>query len=161
MGRSVGELRATARRLTEREQARRGVTQPLRTDDRAGAGGASVTRMVIQAVGMEHLTCRKLTWNADTNEDEVGEDDIYVARPYQLRNRTWTREGRTYTPAGPNHRTVNGQDEEVLTHWYVAGDEIHTVRVRGGSGLRDPMGEPIGWVDVNTDGRMWAEVDES
>ncbi len=161
MGRSVRELRDTARRLSQQEERRQGVTQPLRTDDRVGPGTAAVQRMVIQSVANEWLVCRTLRWNADVNEDETGTDDIYVARPYLLRNRVWSREGRSYTPASPNHRLVNGQDEEILTHVYVGGDEIHAVKVRGGSGLLDPMGEPIGWVDVNTDGRMWAEVQTS
>ncbi len=94
---------------------------------------------------------------------DVNSNTVHVAKPYLLRNNLSAnpRNGETYTYSNFHTRTVAGANTgtEVVKASYQAGDKIVvgaspsviTVTIAG-------VSTPIDYVDLNADGRAWAQT---
>lgn len=118
----------------------------------AAASPGSVKIVTVVTVLSDYISC----------ETETGL--INVAKPYLLRGSLTSRAGITYTYSGTDAqaRTAdNGadtEDQEMLPAW-IADDQIIAARVVGGTGITDADDADIQWIDLNVDGRHWAESD--
>lgn len=89
----------------------------------------------------------------------------YIAKPERHRPSILTRGGHTYVYTTDFERTdtLGGNAEtQVLTPDYVAGDFLYAMRVSNMTGVfYDPLGgaalAPVEWIQVNVDGRAWAQ----
>ncbi len=121
-----------------------GIERIQRDVDAAGMQQADVTpappdvrQMQVQSEGEDYLVCRLYGYS-------VGSADIYVAKPYKLRGNIATR-------------TVSSEDQEILPA-YTAEDIIYAFGpVRNGTDVAEVDGVGVYLIDLNIDGRMWAE----
>lgn len=107
----------------------------------------------------DYIYCH--TWDG-TNE---GTDLIKIARPWRLLRTPWhdqTIDGQTYYYVAFNRRHVRAsgvQENQVVVPKFRIGDEIFAVKdVTRGSGVTDEGGSPVAYIDLNRDGRAWAQV---
>jgi len=124
-------------------------------------GGKAVEFKLSSASGSDFVRCLPVAGGAD----------VYIAKPWFLRgSNTWnnrTRNGVSYSYPYP---TTTQQFREATTSiggnvvtqgqyivpLYYPNDRIFAIRCA--TGLTDPQGNPIGWLDLNVDGRMWEVV---
>ena len=123
-----------------------------------------VRQFRIEEVRGDFLTCRE--YNVDAGLGTT----IYIAKPYCLRQSPFdnkTIAGLTYTYAGSTTRDVtDGVDTEtqIIIPFYQEptddydGDIIYAIfGVHGGTGVGDVNEQAIQWLDLNVDGRAWAQ----
>lgn len=114
---------------------------------------------IMDASPSDYLVCR------ETDGTAIGTRDIYVARPTLLRNMS-SRDGVDFSYSNSQTRTANnGADTEsqVIVASYLAGDEIFAMRgILRGSGVYSDPGRirKVEWIDLNLDGRYWAQTEE-
>jgi hypothetical protein len=124
-------------------------------------GGVLVQQMKIVSVDGDFLVCH--TWDGTTE----GTDAIKVARPYLLRRTPFDGASRgsiSYVYVDDQQRTSSKSGEDDITEYvtpnYLAADVIYAiVNHRGGTGVVDDGSLAVGWVDLNVDGRAWAQDD--
>ena len=127
--------------------------------------GKNNKNLYIISVQADYLTC-------NTKDDGSG-DTCYVAKPTRLRSTdTAARSvaGQTYTVTKSSFttgvtsgdaqtctatRSSSGTDTLEVVEPYLAGDEIIALPC-GDTGLTDPDGNAITYVDANVDARHWA-----
>lgn len=100
---------------------------------------------------------------------------VTVAKPYKLRQKPFhnkTIDGLTYSYGSGIQRTVeDSEDEEtqIITPCYIVrddnydGDEIYAIRIKQdmvGINADDEGEDSIEWLDLNLDGRAWANENE-
>lgn len=87
-------------------------------------------------------------------------DEVFVARPWTLRESSAFPSGYDYTYTDANERTASdgtSTETQQITPSYEVGEQIIAIRVI--TRINHDVGEdevPIKWVDVNTAGRAWA-----
>lgn len=118
-----------------RQLQREVAARPVRLPAPATSG---IWRAQVTAIGDNTLTC------------EIDGVEITVARPERQR-RTHYEGGGTYTYSTAQARTASG-DTEQITEAYVVGDYVYVARVANGTGV-----DGADWIDINSDGRAWAE----
>lgn len=99
---------------------------------------------------------------------EEGEDDIAVARPYLLRKTPFDGQSRgdfSFVYEREDKRvSTNLEDEtedQILVDSYDEGEVIFALNgIQGGTDLLDDNEEVVQWVDMNFDGRYWAQDDD-
>jgi len=135
----------------------------------AVAGGRmTVRRFQVRQVKGDYLVCRTLDVS-----NNAGDDDIKVAKPYLLRRTPFdgeTRNGISYTYSSDTEREADDGDDtedQVVVPSYVehgddeTGDEIYAIRApTGGTGVVDSENNAVSWLDLNVDGRAWAQKAE-
>jgi len=106
-------------------------------------------RFQLQSISADHLVCK--TYDGTT----VGDTNINVAKPPQLRESNTAHDGHTFdTFVGGVQRTADSTEVQVIVPNYVALDEIYAIRdLRGGTGVTDAPE----WLDLNVDARAWAK----
>lgn len=124
---------------------------------------ASVAQFLYKSSDGDYIVCRAF----DGTETGV---DVAVAKPYLLRPSMTTRGVFTYTYTSDVERqsTDTGDsstEDQIVTPSYLTDEVIYAARVRRGTGVvtdgvvgEQANAEPILWLDLNVDGRMWAEV---
>ena len=116
-----------------------------------GALPLRVLALRIVSVSGDYLVCER--------DDSPGAT-VNVAKPYLMRTSIASRDGKTYTYASSQQREADdGVDTEThyITESYVAGDYVFALGpITGGTGVADAPR----WLDMNTDGRAWAQFTE-
>lgn len=119
-------------------------------------------RVIIEAINVDTLFCRDPDIGQPL-EERVG---YQVAKPYLLRGSLSSHDGATFTQKTEQTRTATldadgTTEEQTIIPRYVAGDALFILATPD-SGIRDypNPGDTVDWIDLNTDGRMWA-VDEA
>jgi hypothetical protein len=127
----------------------------VRGSSESSPGAIFARQFIISGISGDYLECHTLSGTSS------GSGTVYVARPYLLRRTIWsgaTRNGVTYTYSANQTRSASTGGTaitEKVTPSYQAGDVIiGVVRVGGGVGV-----DGVDWVDLNLDGRAWAESD--
>lgn len=137
----IADVRALQQRLNLQQQS-------------AVIPGAGVA-MKITAVDGDFLECVRFM-DGTVSTTTV----IYVARPYLLRRSLTSWNGISFTYTNDQNKTATqGATSEtwLVTPEYVVNDIIYAARVPNGTGLTNDLGRRIDWVDLNVDGRAWAE----
>ena len=118
------------------------------------SGGVAQYR--IKSVQGDYCTCR--TWDGTTE----GSTDVYVAKPYKLRNSitSATIDGvsvsYSYTSTVARTATISSTDEDqVIVPRYLSNDLIYAV-TSNYTGV-SVSGTPLTLIDINADGRAWAK----
>lgn len=118
------------------------------------SGGVSQYR--VKSVQGDYCTCR--TWDGTTE----GSTDVYVAKPYKLRNSitSATIDGvsvsYSYTSTVARTATISSTDEDqVIVPRYLSNDLIYAV-TSNYTGV-SVSGTPLTLIDINADGRAWAK----
>jgi len=149
-----------------------GTTLSLRSK---GGSGSAIRQFRIKTIQNDFYTCR--AWSG-TSE---GDDDIYIARPFEHRvsnfngqSIVYSSDGDAftatyaYTSATKRQKTISGTAETQVLIPYFKGDFhlIYAVAVSdaltvGASNttLTDPNNNPITLLDLNVDGRAWAKLE--
>ena len=87
---------------------------------------------------------------------------VPIAKPYLLRQSLTAWNGLTFTYTDSQNKTAsdgsNPDEDWTVTPEYVVGDIIYCARVANGTGLLTTANVGIRWVDLNVEGRAWAEV---
>ena len=81
---------------------------------------------------------------------------VPIAKPPLLRDTNLAHDGNTFTYTSPTVREANdGTNTETqrIKGAYAVGDEIWAIPVT--TGVLDAGMNPIGWLDLNVDGRHW------
>ena len=127
----------------------------------------TVERFIITAQGGQIETADYIYC---TRPGDTSGGFIVVAKPHLLRRTPFdgvTIDGVEYTYTAHEARTAvddEGTESQVVVPNYVAGDEILAIRSpTGGSGLVitvNGVNKVIEWLDLNSGGRAWAEVEE-
>lgn len=96
--------------------------------------------------------------------DSGGTENYYIAKPHTHRPSVTSRGSHTYSYSTDFQRidTVGADAEtQVLTPAYETGDVIYAVRCEPTTGVEySPPSQatrPITWLQVNVDGRAWAQ----
>lgn len=139
-----------------------GVALPRQVRRKTKAGsGIEVQQMKVAAIGDDYITC--VTFNGT----ETGEEEITVAKPYELRRTPFDGEsynGIEYTYSDDVTREADDgstTETQVIVPEYVVGDVIMAMRnITGGTGLvitmPDGTEEEIEWIEMNS-ARAWAK----
>lgn len=140
----------------------------------AAEEGTSIVKAVVLEVGEEWLKVRKFT-------DTTAMFPLYVAKPQNLRKaittgRTWQGWSITVSATDSQQRRLSksvlrnsgasatvGIDEFVdppYTPETTVGDppslsEVWIAETETPTGVTDPDGDPINWIDINIDARAW------
>lgn len=117
----------------------------------------------------DYFVCRTLDFDND-NAAVVGSVDIYIAKPYDLRQTPFDGNGftmngvaLTFSYSSATVRTVTRtsdsatETQHIIPYYYVDLEIVARRGVIGGTGLTDPNGNPIVWEALH-DGRHWTEV---
>ena len=158
--RELREMRAEIDRLRQMVG-----TQPSQYARGAAGGSTSVTirPFIIKSAGAGDYV-QAYTWDGTTQ----GSSTIVIARPYLLRKTPFngkTVHGIEYTYLSSVwRRAVYGDEQEyqVIVPAYNVGDMIYALSIANAY-LKDPGGSTLSgctWLDVNVDGRAWAEESE-
>jgi len=129
-----------------------------------GAAGEIFQCRIVSISFSDYLVCHVI------DEDGEQQDSTYVAKPWFLRGSdTWdgrTRVNVTYSNYAGNYnirRAVAGfsaAKTQYLIPEYALNDIIFAMscKATGVSRLNGDVSEPVEMIDVNADGRMWANV---
>ena len=110
-----------------------------------------------KSMGDDYIECRSFTLGVE------GDDAVYLAKPYKLRRSPFESASFVYTDG--ETRSVNSEDQ-IIVPAYAADDVIMGIRTSViGTGIELPTKKvhgfnepvPINWLDMNNDGRAWAE----
>jgi hypothetical protein len=151
-----------------------GTTLSLRNK---GGSGSAIRQFRIKTIQNDFYTCR--AWNGTTE----GDDDVYIARPFEHRVSTFNNRSidyssdgdvftatYTYASATKRTKTVSGTAEtQVLVPYFKADFHlIYAVAVSdaltvgaSNTALTDPNDNPITLLDLNVDGRAWAKLEST
>ncbi len=147
-----------------------GVRLGIRTARKIGAaagGGGTVAPFVLTGMSKDHVLAEPLG----------GGDEIKIAKPYKLRQNPFhgqTLDGKDYVYFNSTQRRVSlagtdvGETQVVIPAYRIPprddrGDliwavEAVTVMDYGLGGLNPPLvPEELDWLDINVDGRAWAQ----
>ena len=122
------------------------------------AGGAAI-QLKLVGLQRDRLPCKKFSGEVS------GDETIYVALPWWLRRTPHdgtTRNGLQYAYIDESNRTATRlmderiQDEAIVPT-YLAGDILYAIRVDH-TDVNDPDATELTLLDLNVDGRVWAEV---
>jgi len=139
----------------------------------------------LASIAADWIVCRSLSI-AEDGTRTVGTTDVYIAKPFKLRNQIVTEtiagEQINYEYTTPTERIASLDSDpdttetQVVVPYYLpqvrneaaeilyAGDVIYASQVAGGTGVwrefeEDPS-EQLQWLDLNVDGRAWAKKTE-
>jgi hypothetical protein len=121
--------------------------------------GSTVQQFRFKSINSDYLTCR--TYDAITGEGGI---DIYIAKPFKLRNpASEVIDGVTVSYSSYSGQTrlasdgVNPDETQVINPRYLVDDLIYAVTVDH-TGVTVSSVELV-LIDINTDGRAWAKID--
>lgn len=154
------------------EAVRRLITPPVGAREVIPPGVADalqVRQFKVLSVEGDYLWCERQT-GGPTNKG--GEVPYRVAKPYLLRRTpfdgTAGRNGVTYVYDTDSSRTAtitatSQTEDQAVIPSYETGDVLYAVRgITGGTGATyndaDGNPQPIDWLDMNADGRMWGQT---
>lgn len=120
---------------------------------------SKVQQFKVVSVQGDYLVCNPYdSLAAATNQT------VLVAKPYLLRQTPFdgsSRDGVTYTYTDGTQRSADDGSEtetQLITPSYVSGDIIYAIRnISGKTDTYDTLSLIIEWLDLNVDGRSWAE----
>lgn len=143
---------SSMRRISRAVIAIERMPKPKATYERGPRGTpVAAIRMLVQSIENDYLVCR--TWDGEN----LGEDDVYVAKPYELRHVLANYpqlDAFTTVDVGEATVTYDGTDYTwKATPDYVVDAEIEAARVAQ-TGVT-VSGEDLTWIDANTAGRAW------
>lgn len=161
---------STINTLVRAHNARAGVS----VNNRIGVNGEprrTITRRfrLKEWTAADYFVCKTLDFD-DNNVAVVGSADVYVAKPYDLRQTPFDGTTKTingvslsfaYTDA--TTRTVtktsdsSTEDQHIIPYYYTDLEIIARRGIIGGTGLTDPSSNPIIW-EAEHMGRHWTEV---
>ena len=138
-----------------------GLPRQVRRNKGSVGTGIEVQQMKVAAISGDYITCHTF------NGTETGEDEITVAKPYELRRTPFDGESYNeieYTYSDDVTREAdNGSatETQVIVPPYVVGDVIYAMRnITGGTGLAvvmpDGTEEEVEWVEMNS-ARAWTK----
>lgn len=131
-------------------------------------GAMEVVQFRVKSIDNDHLVCR--LWDGETQ----GTADIRVAKPYELRVTPFnlkTIDGFSYVyPSVSYERTVTDtsdsstEDQVIVPEYRLPVDDyegciIYAITPVMGLTVELNSTETV-WLDINADGRAWAESDE-
>ena len=132
----------------------------VRIGNAQAAAGLVQLRVKEVSTTEDWLRCR--TWDGATE----GAEDVYVARPYTMRRTPYdgqTIDGKTYSflvQSGILVRHIVFSDSsferQKITPPYLVNDIIYAMPAATGVTV---LGSPVALLDINCDGRAWAEND--
>lgn len=139
--------------ITRQEQGAPAIQQRIRSV----ASLPEIRQFKITEVFGDHLEC--VPWDGVAEGAAIA----FVARPPTLRASAAGRGSITYTGVATDGQTRTASDgvdteTQIVIPSYLVGDVIYAVRnVVGGTGVTREAGVAVGWLDLNVDGRQWAE----
>lgn len=122
----------------------------------AGTVPANAVAFKIATIQGDYLTCNRFQRGSVQMTTNV-----FVAKPYLLRQSLTAWNGLTFTYTDSQNKTAsdgsNPDEDWTVIPEYVSGDIIYCARVGNGTGL---LAGSVGirWVDLNVEGRAWAQV---